>query len=71
MLSIERIKELLENRDLTDEEAEEIRDAFRALAEIIFEKWQEDKKTKAALHRSKNVRYDEPEGEGPKNNSQS
>ncbi len=71
MLSIQRVKVLIKDRNLTDNEAEEIRDVFRALAEIIFEKWQEDKKTKTALHRSKNVRYDEPEGDGPKNNTQS
>ncbi len=58
MLSIKRIKELLEGRNLTDEEAEEIRDAFRALAEIIYEKWEQDRESEEPLHNSENVRYD-------------
>lgn len=40
MLSIERTKVLLGEPNMTDEEATEIRDEFRALAEIIFEQWQ-------------------------------
>ncbi len=43
MLSIERVKELVKNRNLTDQEAEQIRDEFYALAEIIFQKWQSDR----------------------------
>lgn len=41
MLSLERTKTLLNDPLLSDKEAEKIRDGFRALAEIIFEKWQE------------------------------
>jgi len=44
MLSLERAKELLNDPTLSDEEVLEIRDGFYHLAEIIFEKWQEDKK---------------------------
>ena len=44
MLSLERAKELLNDLTLSDKEVEEIRDGFYMLAEIIFEKWQEDKK---------------------------
>ncbi len=45
MLSLERTKELLSDPSLTDEEIREIRDGFYLLAQIIFEKWKEDKKT--------------------------
>jgi len=47
MLSIKHIKKLLENQNISEKEAEEIRDAFYMLAEIIFEEWQKEKmKTK-------------------------
>ena len=45
MLSLERAKELLNDPALSDEEVLEIRDGFYMLAEVIFEKWQEDKKS--------------------------
>jgi len=44
MLSIENVKKLLNNLEISDKEAEEIRDAFYMLAEIIFEKWQKERK---------------------------
>lgn len=44
MLSVERVKELLNDPKISDEEAEKIRDEFYILAEVIFEKWMEDKK---------------------------
>jgi hypothetical protein len=40
MLSIGRIKELLNDQNISDQKAKEIRDDFRSLAEIIFEQWQ-------------------------------
>lgn len=40
MISVEHTKELLGEPNMTDEEATEIRDNFRALAEVIFEQWQ-------------------------------
>jgi len=43
MLSINRTKELLNNQSISDKKAEKIRDSFRMLAEIIFEKWYEEK----------------------------
>lgn len=46
MLSIERIKKLLDDPSISDKEVEEIRDSFRMLAEIVFEKWQQDKNIK-------------------------
>jgi hypothetical protein len=39
MLSPGRIKELLNEPDLSDREAVEIRDYLRALAEVTFENW--------------------------------
>jgi len=44
MLSVERVKQLLNDPKISDEEAEKIRDEFHILAEMIFEKWIEDKK---------------------------
>jgi len=46
MLSIEQTKKLLKDPNISDKEIEEIRDGFRMLAEIIFEKWQQEKQTK-------------------------
>ena len=44
MLTLEQMKKLLNNPSLTDSEILEIRDQLYSLAEIIFEKWQQDKK---------------------------
>jgi len=41
MLSVERVKKILNNPTLSDKEAEEIRDSFLILAEIIYDKWME------------------------------
>ena len=43
MISVERTKQLV-NPDMSDEEAEKFRDACRALAELIFAQWLEEKK---------------------------
>jgi len=43
MLSIERVKELLNDPSLSDKEIEEIRDGFYQLSEIIFEQWQAER----------------------------
>ena len=43
MLSVERVKKILKDLEISDQEAEALRDAFRYLVEdIIFEKWQEE-----------------------------
>ncbi len=39
MISVERTKEILKTMNLTDSEAEQVRDSFRALAEVVFEEW--------------------------------
>lgn len=44
MLTLEQMKELLDDPSLSDSEVLEIRDELYALAEIIYEKWQEDRK---------------------------
>ena len=44
MLALEQMKKLLNDPSLTDSEILEIRDQLYSLAEIIFEKWQQDKK---------------------------
>ena len=44
MLTLEQMKKLLDDPSLTDSEILEIRDQLYSLAELIFEKWQQDKK---------------------------
>ncbi|HOG89494.1 MAG TPA: hypothetical protein PLV50_03075 [Smithella sp.] len=41
---MEQMKKLINDPSLTDEQILEIRDQLYALAEIIYEKWQQDKK---------------------------
>mgnify|MGYP001619382665 CR=1 FL=1 len=55
MLSVERVKELLNDPKISDKEVEEIRDNFNILAEIIFEKWIEEKKKE-----KENAKKEEP-----------
>ena len=44
MLSLKRVRQLIPDPNLSDEQLLEIRDQFSMLAEIIFEKWQQDRK---------------------------
>ena len=44
MLTLEQTRESLNDPTLSDEEVLEIRDQLYSLAEIIYEKWQQDKK---------------------------
>jgi hypothetical protein len=46
MLTIQQVKTILKKPDMPDEEATEIRDNFRSLAEIIFEQWEKEKEIK-------------------------
>lgn len=46
MISVEEMKKILNDDSLSDEQVREIRDELRALAEVIFEKWQQDMKQK-------------------------
>lgn len=43
MVNIERIKELINDPSLSDEEIKIIRDELYTLTEIIYEYWQKDK----------------------------
>ncbi len=59
MLSIQRVKELLKEEnisDISDEETKEIRDSCRLLAEIIYAKW---KKEREGLNKTEKISYDE------------
>ena len=42
MLSIERVIEIIEDESTSATEAEEIRDACRAMTEIVYQKWHEE-----------------------------
>ena len=48
MLSIEQTRKILGDKakDLTDEQLTEIRDGFYNLANVIFDKWMDDRKKK-------------------------
>jgi len=43
MLTLEQMKAILNDPDLSDDEILEIRDQFYYLAELIFEKWQKER----------------------------
>ena len=45
MLSIKKVKELLEDKNISDEEAEKIRDACYEFVELALDKYLSDKKT--------------------------
>ena len=60
MLSVERVKEILKHRNLSDKEAEEIRDGFYELAKILLKQWQDESRTSGKLNKSENIRYDGP-----------
>lgn len=70
MLSIERIKELVD-KNISDEEAKEIRDGLYDLAKIIFEKWRYEKNQKkktelTSLNKTEKFLYNQ--GDGPSEN---
>jgi len=46
MISIERTKELFASLNLTDQEAEEIRDITQLLTEVAYDDWWGKRKTK-------------------------
>jgi hypothetical protein len=39
MVSIERIKELFEDKEMSDEQATEIRDSLTAFVRKVFDRW--------------------------------
>lgn len=46
MLSIEQCRKLIDDKNLTDKEIEEIRDELYVLANLAFEHWRETKTKK-------------------------
>ena len=59
MLSVERVKELLNDPNLSDKEVEEIRDHLYMLSELMFEQWQEER-IKAKAEQKDNEKKEEP-----------
>lgn len=59
MLSIERVKELLNDSKLSDKEVEEIRDHLYMLSELMFEQWQAER-IKAKTEQKDNEKKEEP-----------
>ena len=51
MLSVERVKELINDPKLSGKEIEEIRDQMYLLTELIFEQWMEERKKKRELEK--------------------
>lgn len=45
LLTVEDTKKILNKPELTDEEATEIRDGYRLMAEVIFDKWLGERRT--------------------------
>ncbi|MBI2482248.1 MAG: hypothetical protein HYV76_01655 [Candidatus Vogelbacteria bacterium] len=43
ILSVERVKELINDPKLSDKQIEEIRDGLFMLAEVMFEQWQAER----------------------------
>ncbi len=62
MLSVERVKQLINNPKLSDQEVEEIRDGLYMLAELMFEQWQAERiKAKSETQENKNNNQNEHE----------
>ncbi|MDO8569816.1 MAG: hypothetical protein Q7R89_03560 [bacterium] len=58
MLSVERVKELINDPSLSDKEIEEIRDGFYQLSELMFEQWQAER-AKAKAEQKENAPSEE------------
>ena len=54
LLTIEQTKKILNNPELSDEQLTEIRDGYRLMAEVIFEKWIEERKALSKAKLAKN-----------------
>jgi hypothetical protein len=57
MLSIQQVKKILNKPEMSDEEVEALRDAYRSLAEVIFEQWMRDRQ-REKLKRNENMQLD-------------
>lgn len=51
MLSVEKTKELLKDKNLSEKKTQEIKNAFRHFSEIIYEKWFSKRKKLKTLDR--------------------
>ena len=52
MLSVERVKELINDPKLSDKEIEEIRDGMRLLVRVVYQKWKEEQNNKKQKYES-------------------
>ncbi|KKS79909.1 MAG: putative cytosolic protein [Candidatus Beckwithbacteria bacterium GW2011_GWA2_43_10] len=59
MLSLERVKELLNDPKFSDKEVEEIRGGFYQLSELMFEQWQAER-IKAKAEQKDNEKKEKP-----------
>lgn len=57
MLSVARVKKILNDPLLTDEQIEEIRDGFHRLSELIFDDWIEKENKKKNDYEKSSQRY--------------
>ncbi|KKS89801.1 MAG: putative cytosolic protein [Parcubacteria group bacterium GW2011_GWC1_43_11b] len=62
MLSVERVKELINDPNLSDKEIEEIRDGLFMLAEVMFEQWQAER-IKAKKENDNQNEHEKPSGQ--------
>jgi len=60
MLSVERVKELLNDPKLSDKEVEEIRDQLYMLSEIMFEQWQAERIKAKKVEQKDDEKKEEP-----------
>jgi len=52
MITLMKVKDLLQDQSVSDEEAERTRDACYCMAELVFEAWKVDRSTKTGRHHS-------------------
>jgi hypothetical protein len=50
MITLMKVKELLQNQSMSDEEAGKIRDACYCMAELVFEAWNVDPSERRGGH---------------------
>lgn len=46
IISVQETKKILNDPTLSDKQAGEIRDSFRMLSEVVFDKWYDERKNK-------------------------
>ena len=65
MLSVERVKELINDPNLSNKEIEEIRDGLFMLVEVMFEQWQAEriKAKKESENKDNQNEHEKPAGQ--------